>query len=64
MNNERPQAPLWYLAAWLAVALLLVGLAVSGSWVAWLSLPVCYPVIMKAVSWRPVPQDQRSHLDA
>ena len=55
MINERPQAPVWYLLAWLGVALLLVGLAITGSWIAWLMLPVCYPFIMKAVSWRPEP---------
>ena len=64
MNNERSQAPVWYLLAWLGIALLLVGFAITGSWVAWLMLLVCYPFIMKAVSWRPEPQDHRSNLDA
>jgi len=64
MTSERPQAPVWYLLAWLGIALLLVGFAITGSWIAWLMLPVCYPFIMKAVSWRPESQDRNCNLDA
>lgn len=64
MNAKRPQAPVWYLMLWLALALLLVGFAIGGSWVAWLMLPVCYPFIMRAVAWRPGPSPEHSNLDA
>ncbi|SIR06914.1 hypothetical protein [Marinobacterium stanieri] len=64
MKIERPQAPAWYLLVWLGIALLWVGMAIMSSWVAWFMLLVCYPFIMKAVSWRPEPVNGNHNLNA